>query len=107
MQPMGGVLNHLCLQSVHRFETITFISAKDIDEAFRLGQTDFNVDYAKMGKRSMSVGDVIVSLDDPFDKYYMIKGTGFQRIQPNIIKCNSSIIEERQIAHTQYRRNNT
>lgn len=81
--PIGGSMNHFCDCNTYMYELIHSVEANSFEEAFRLGQNDFNEEYAKIGVRSTSVGDIIQSTDD-IDKLqcHLVKGMGFQTV-PN------------------------
>jgi len=52
------------------------VIAKDLEEAFKKSQNDFNPDYAKKNVRSCSVGDLIQDNDG----FYMVCASGFKLI---------------------------
>lgn len=52
------------------------VIAKDLEDAFKKSQNDFNPDYAKKGVRSCSVGDLIQDNDG----FYMVCASGFKLI---------------------------
>ena len=82
MHPVGGVLNHDLKRGLYEFEVIYDIEAKSLIHAFRGCQNDFNESYAKLNKRSTSVGDIIIDLDEQI--CYMITGRGFIEIPPTV-----------------------
>ena len=58
------------------FKYIGAVMASSLEEAFILSQNDFNEEYAEIGARSTSVGDVILDGND----FYLVKGIGFECI---------------------------
>lgn len=56
------------------FKYIGAVMATDINEAWKLAQNDFNEEYAQLGARSTSVGDMILDGND----FYLVKGIGFE-----------------------------
>lgn len=56
------------------FKYIGAVMATDINEAWKLAQNDFNEEYAQLGVRSTSVGDMILDGND----FYLVKGIGFE-----------------------------
>lgn len=87
--PVGGAMNHECKSATYEYEKIAEIKAPNIEKAFVLSQNDFNEEYAKLNKRSTSVGDIIaIAGDDVFGNYgcdkipMLVKGIGFQQVTP-------------------------
>jgi len=58
------------------FKYIGAVMASSLEEAFILSQNDFNEEYAEIGARSTSVGDMILDGND----FYLVKGIGFECI---------------------------
>ena len=58
------------------FKYIGAVMASSLEEAFILSQNDFNEEYAEIGARSTSVGDMILDGND----FYLIKMVGFECI---------------------------
>lgn len=58
------------------FKYIGAVMASSLEEAFILSQNDFNEEYAEIGVRSTSVGDMILDGND----FYLIKMVGFECI---------------------------
>lgn len=58
------------------FKYIGAVMASSLEEAFILSQNDFNEEYAEIGVRSTSVGDMILDGND----FYLVKGIGFECI---------------------------
>lgn len=56
------------------FKYIGSVLATDINEAWKLAQNDFNEEYAQLGVRSTSIGDMILDGND----FYLVKGIGFE-----------------------------
>jgi hypothetical protein len=81
--PIDGSLNHHCKPGVYMYEKVYSLEADSLEEAFRLSQNDFNEDYALLGCRSTSVGDIIQSQEDWDNQCcHIVKGIGFQNV-PN------------------------
>lgn len=72
MHPVGGVLNTEESTTV-QFEKVAEVECHSVGQAFQLAQNDFDANYAKLGKRSTSVGDLIVEGEQVF----MVTGLGF------------------------------
>lgn len=58
------------------FKYIGAVMASSLEEAFILSQNDFNEEYAEIGARSTSVGDMILDGND----FYLVKGIGFEYV---------------------------
>lgn len=56
------------------FKYIGAVMASSLEEAFILSQNDFNEEYAEIGARSTSVGDMILDGND----FYLVKGIGLE-----------------------------
>ena len=56
------------------FKYIGAVMASSLEEAFMLSQNDFNEEYAEIGARSTSVGDMILDGND----FYLVKMVGFE-----------------------------
>lgn len=80
LHPENGLLNHNLHTGLYEFEHVCFIDAESLEEAFKLAQNDFSESYASLDRRSTSVGDIIVDLDEQV--FYMISGIGFIEIPP-------------------------
>lgn len=52
------------------------VIAKDLEDAFKKAQNDFNPDYAKNNQRSCSIGDLIQDNEG----FYMVCASGFKLI---------------------------
>jgi hypothetical protein len=79
LHPVGGVLNTNMDRGLYEYEIIQeYFVAKSLNDVFRLTQNDFSKLYASLGKRSTSVGDIIIDLDENI--HYMISGKGFIEI---------------------------
>ena len=59
------------------------IDCNSLEEAFKLSQNDFSERYATLGKRSTSVGDIIVDVRD--EKHYFVEGIGFSEPIPHTV----------------------
>lgn len=83
--PIGGQLNTQCKTYAYTYECIGSVEANGIADAFKLAQNDFNEEYASLGRRSTSVGDIITD----GETHYMVKGTGFASCDPRLLhyKC--------------------
>jgi hypothetical protein len=79
--PIGGSMNHFCEPHKYEYTHVLSLEADNIEEAFKLGQNDFNEKYAKLGNRSTSVGDIIQSQED-FQQgiCHLIKEIGFEKV---------------------------
>jgi len=80
--PINGDMNHDCLIDTFMYELIATIECDSIHNAFKLGQNDFNDEYAKLHHRSTSVGDIIVDVDE--DLHYLIEPIGFRLITSSV-----------------------
>lgn len=61
------------------YQYVCSLEADTMEQAFRLAQNDFNKEYAKIGVRSTSVGDIIQSEQDyDLGNCYLVKEKGFQ-----------------------------
>jgi hypothetical protein len=58
------------------YNQVAVIDAKDLNDAFKMSQNDFNPNYAELGVRSTMVDDVII---DNNDVPFIIQGMGFKR----------------------------
>jgi hypothetical protein len=92
--PKGGAMNTVCDVDID-YEYITFVEAENLVRVIYKTQNDFNEDYASLGKRSTSVGDIVTSNK----QVYMVKGTGYKRIPKTkelykkIMETDEAIIE--------------
>jgi len=79
--PIGGSMNHDCQPATYMYEHICNVKATSLEDAFKQCQNDFSEDYASLGKRSTSVGDIIQCMDDhEVGQCHLIKGRGFQTV---------------------------
>jgi len=78
LHPVGGALNHNMERGLYEYEHICSIDALDLKEAFKLSQNDFSERYASLGKRSTSIGDIIIDVRE--EKHYFVAGNGFNNI---------------------------
>lgn len=79
--PVGGSMNHDCTPALYMYECVCTLEADSLEEAFRLSQNDFNEEYAKIGVRSTSVGDIIQSQEDWENKECnLVMGVGFKTV---------------------------
>jgi hypothetical protein len=79
LHPIGGTLNHNMERGLYEYETIQeYFQANSLNDVFRLTQNDFSKTYASLNRRSTSVGDIIIDLDQNI--HYMISGKGFIEI---------------------------
>ena len=74
--PLNGALNTACDVEKLDYEYITSIESENLVRVFYKAQNDFNPEYATLGKRSTSVGDIVVDND----RMFMYMGVGFKRI---------------------------
>jgi hypothetical protein len=86
--PKDGFMNAVCKIDICEYEYVTHVEAENLVRAFYMSQNDFNPEYAKAGKRSTSVGDVITYND----KVFMANGMGFKRI-PKTAELYTKIME--------------
>jgi len=82
LHPFDGSLNHNMDRRLYQFEQICSIDCESLEQAFKLSQNDFSEKYASLGKRSTSVGDIIIDTDEMI--HYMIAGRGFIEIPPTV-----------------------
>ena len=76
--PINGDMNHKCEPAKYEYELITTVIASSLEDAFRKCQ-NFNSDYDVLGKRSTSIGDIIMMEDnDPA----LVMNIGFQVVTP-------------------------
>lgn len=78
LHPKNGVLNTDCVRNQYAYDKVAKVQAKTLEEAFRLSQNDFSDDYASLGIRSTSVGDIII--DVRHEKHYFVSNVGFTEI---------------------------
>lgn len=80
--PLNGILNTDCKRGVYEYEKLNIIiSASSLQDAFIKSQNGFNKHYAKLNKRSTSVGDIIrVNRVG-----YMITGSDFVEIPDTVL----------------------
>lgn len=70
--------NTFCEPKMFEYEFITTVEALDLQKIFRVTQNDWSAQYAALGVRSTSVGDIIYDMDT--HTAYVITGTGFKPI---------------------------
>lgn len=76
--PLDGVMNHDCQAGLYMYQHVFTLEANSLEEAFKLAQNDFNEQYAALGVRSTSVGDIIQSQADfEANECHLVKGLGF------------------------------
>jgi hypothetical protein len=88
--PIGGAMNYHCTPAMYEYTKVAEIFASSVEEAFKMSQNDFNEQYALLGIRSTSVGDIIAMTGDDYLGFYgqsdksimLVKGTGFQSVSP-------------------------
>ena len=80
--PVDGKLNTHCESFAYTYEYVGTVEAENVAQAFKLAQNDFNEEYASLGHRSTSVGDIMTD----GDTHYMVKGTGFASCDPRLLK---------------------
>jgi hypothetical protein len=93
--PKDGYMNVLCKTDVCEYEFAANVEAENLVRSFYMSQNDLNPEYAKQGKRSTSVGDIITYND----KVFMVNGMGYKRIPKTnelygkIMESDEAIIE--------------
>ena len=93
--PKDGFINMVCKPDICEYEFVTHIECENLVRVFYLAQNDFNPEYAKKGRRSTSVGDIVTHNNQVF----MYKGVGFRRIPKThqlykkIMETDEAIIE--------------
>lgn len=93
--PKDGVLNIGCDLEKHEYEYVTSVESETLIRVFYKAQNDLNPEYAKLGKRSILPGDIIV--DDV--KVFMLLSKGMKRIPKTkplytkIMETDEAIIE--------------
>jgi len=90
MHPKNGVLNQFCERGVYEYEYITTRIQTSLDEAFRMSQNDFSDHYRALGRRSTSVGDIIIDLEN--GQHYFVSGTGFTAIPETVAQQKQRIL---------------
>lgn len=79
--PNGGSMNHNCTPGQFMYMMVHKLEADSFEEAFKLSQNDFNEEYAELGHRSTSVGDIIMSQEDyDNNRCHLVKGIGFEDV---------------------------
>jgi hypothetical protein len=93
--PKDGFINMVCKPDICEYEYVAHVEAENLVRVFYMAQNDLNPEYAKHGKRSTSVGDIVT-----FNKQvFMYKGVGFRRIPKThdlykkIMETDEAIIE--------------
>lgn len=89
LHPLNGAMNHNCDRDAYEYEVIHSIRCYNIDVAYMQSQNDFNNEYASLGKRSTSVGDIIY--DVTADKFYFVAGLGFTEVPKYVSKSKHSV----------------
>lgn len=89
--PIAG-MNHQCLQGVYEYYEVCQVEAENRNKVFFMGQNGHSDDYTALGKRSTSVGDIIVDVQE--DKHYMVMGVGFQEIPSTVTQWFDRSTEE-------------
>lgn len=74
-------LNTLCEHNKFEYEMVCMLDVPSLQKAFEMSQNDFSDDYAALGKRSTSVGDII---SHNFD-YYMVMPIGFKKVPESVL----------------------
>ena len=93
--PKDGSLNMTCKLDTHDYEYVGSVEVQTLVQVMYQAQNDFNPAYAQLGKRSTSVGDIIVA----GETVYMVKGMGYKRISKTkdlykkIMQTDEAIIE--------------
>lgn len=82
LHPIGGALNTDMNRGLYEFEQICSIDCESLEQAFKLSQNDFSKRYASLGKRSTSVGDIIIDTEELI--HYIVAGRGFIEIPPTV-----------------------
>ena len=86
--PKGGELNMCCKLDSHEYEYVTSIETETLVRVFYKAQNDMNPEYAKLGKRSTSVGDIITNGKHVF----MVRPVGYKRI-PSTKELHKKILD--------------
>ena len=87
LHPVNGEMNHNCDLASFQYEVVAEVEANSLRDAFYKSQNDFSDEYALLGIRSTSVGDVI-----KHDKYfYMVNGIGFSEIAKNLMRYKDEL----------------
>ena len=76
--PYDGVLNNDLIRDQYMYAQVAEVTTDTLEDCFRLGQNDFNPEYAKLGNRSTSVGDIIVDVEEQL--HYFVAGIEFTEI---------------------------
>ena len=87
LHPVDGKLNTQCDLASFQYEVIVEIEADSLRDAFYRSQNDFSDEYALMGIRSTSVGDII----QHNKTFYMVNGIGFSEIGKNMLKYRDQL----------------
>ena len=82
LHPINGTLNHNMDRGLYEFEQICSIDCESLEQAFKFSQNDFSERYASLGKRSTSIGDIIIDTDELI--HYMVANRGFVEIPPTV-----------------------
>jgi hypothetical protein len=73
--PLGNVINHECNLKEHEYQLVGNVKASTKEQAF-INSQNFSSQWELKRLRSTCVGDII----SDGEKYYMVKGMGFQEI---------------------------
>ena len=87
LHPLDGKLNTQCDLASHQYEVVIEIEADSLRDAFYRSQNDFSDEYALMGIRSTSVGDII----QHGKFFYMVNGIGFSEIGKNMLRYRDNL----------------
>lgn len=87
LHPIDGKLNTQCDLASFQYETVAEIEANSLRDAFYKSQNDFSDEYALIGIRSTSVGDII----QQGRFYYMVNGIGFSEIGKNLLRYKENL----------------
>lgn len=93
--PIEGKVNDKCLLN-YAYEYVITVETTNLVKSLYMAQDKFNPEYAKLGKRNTTVGDLI-TVDE---KLYMVNGEGgFKRVPSTkplfkeIMETDEAIIE--------------
>lgn len=86
--PVNGELNYNCVENKFEYEKIAEVTSFNLGDVFYHSQNDYNHQYAKLGKRSTSVGDIIC---DPNKKFWLILPIGHKEIQKEWLTFKKAI----------------
>lgn len=93
--PIEGKVNDKCTHN-YAYEYVISVDAQNLVKSLYMGQDKFNPEYAKLGRRNTTVGDLI-TVDE---KLYMVRGDGgFKRVPSTkplfkeVMEIDEAIIE--------------